>query len=158
MTGQLIYWRLDHSLWAALSRGFHAPVRVYLIGPVTSRALTWLWGEWQEEGVNWLQLHWEHLAFLSEKKLAIVRDTVLQALALHCHVLKATSEAAALQRAYVSCGALKISPMLFFKLYMGTLPCQRQGAPAGKLQTSCRYAHYVLRSIARCMRIRSTDS
>lgn len=51
---------------------------------------------WQDakdlEGVNWFQLQWEHLVFVSERNLGLIRDKVLHALLLHMDALKVVSD------------------------------------------------------------------
>ena len=67
-------------------------------------------GVLQEEGVNWLQLHWEHMAFLPVNKLAALRDKVLEVLVLNCDALKATTDALALQRDNVRSSPFSFGP------------------------------------------------
>ncbi len=57
------------------------------------------------DGMNWLQLHWEHMAFVPLENLLTLRGIVLDSLALNSELLKVSCDVNILLRAHV--GLLK---------------------------------------------------
>ncbi|BDA44359.1 probable inactive ubiquitin carboxyl-terminal hydrolase 54 at C-terminar half [Coccomyxa sp. Obi] len=59
------------------------------------------------DGMDWLQLHWEHMAFLPWERVLFVRDIVFDSLAMNSELLKVSSDVDILLRAHDdSCFAL----------------------------------------------------
>lgn len=53
------------------------------------------------EGMDWLQLHWEHMAFLPLRHLFFVRGLVFDYLAINYELLKVSCDVDILLRAHV---------------------------------------------------------
>lgn len=53
------------------------------------------------DGMNWLQLHWEHMAFLPLRVMLHMRDIVFDYLAMNSELLKVSCDVDVLLRAHV---------------------------------------------------------